>query len=96
MTDYVETFREEHVWQTDWKVLAENFMESYHLFKLHRGTVGPHSRVDEMQCPRGDGESAHMRGFISLLLLSSVSHRLTHNGTTRCELYAGSKATPSS
>ncbi|MGI9285514.1 MAG: aromatic ring-hydroxylating oxygenase subunit alpha [Pseudomonadales bacterium] len=53
MANYVETFREEHVWQTNWKVLAENFMESYHLFKLHRATVGPHSRVDEMQCPPG-------------------------------------------
>ena len=53
MAAYVETFREEHVWQTNWKVLAENFMESYHLFKLHRKTVGPHSRVDEMECPPG-------------------------------------------
>lgn len=56
MGDYVETFREEHVWETNWKVLAENFMESYHLFKLHRATVGPHSRVQDMQCPPG-GES---------------------------------------
>src|SRR5262245_23360515 len=31
MGDYVETFREEHVWDTNWKILAENFMESYHL-----------------------------------------------------------------
>ena len=53
MTDYVETFREEHVWEVNWKVLADNFMESYHLFKLHRATVGPHSRVDEMECPPG-------------------------------------------
>ena len=53
MERYVETFREEHVWHTNWKVLAENFMESYHLFKLHRGTVGPHSRVDDMTCPPG-------------------------------------------
>ena len=53
MTDYVETFREEHVWETNWKVLAENFMESYHLFKLHKATVGPHSRVEDMECPPG-------------------------------------------
>jgi phenylpropionate dioxygenase-like ring-hydroxylating dioxygenase large terminal subunit len=31
MTDYKETFYEEHVWDTNWKILAENFMESYHL-----------------------------------------------------------------
>ena len=53
MVDYVETFREEHIWRTNWKVLAENFMESYHLFKLHRATVGPHSRLQDMECPPG-------------------------------------------
>ena len=31
MDSYVETFRETHVWDTNWKILAENFMESYHL-----------------------------------------------------------------
>jgi len=29
MEDYVETFQERHHWNTNWKVLAENFMESY-------------------------------------------------------------------
>jgi choline monooxygenase len=53
MTDYVETFYEEHVWDTNWKILAENFMESYHLPMLHRATVGPHSRLEEMECPPG-------------------------------------------
>ncbi len=53
MENYVETFREEHVWDTNWKILAENFMESYHLFRLHAATVGPHSKIDEMDCPPG-------------------------------------------
>lgn len=53
MADYIETFREEHVWDTNWKILAENFMESYHLPMLHRGTVGPHSKIEEMECPPG-------------------------------------------
>ncbi|MCA8170303.1 Rieske 2Fe-2S domain-containing protein [Burkholderia gladioli] len=53
MGDYVETFHEEHVWNTNWKLLAENFMESYHLPMLHRATVGPHSKLDEMECPPG-------------------------------------------
>src|SRR5690606_7874826 len=35
MGDYVETFFETHVWDTNWKVLAENFMESYHLPVCH-------------------------------------------------------------
>ncbi|MGF6962827.1 SRPBCC family protein [Paraburkholderia youngii] len=53
MGDYVETFHEEHVWDTNWKILAENFMESYHLPMLHRATVGPHSKLEEMECPPG-------------------------------------------
>jgi len=53
MGEYVETFREDHVWNTNWKILAENFMESYHLPILHRLTVGPHSRVEDMNCPPG-------------------------------------------
>ena len=53
MSDYVETFHEEHVWDTNWKILAENFMESYHLPMLHRATVGPHSKLEEMECPPG-------------------------------------------
>ncbi|MEM9270281.1 MAG: aromatic ring-hydroxylating dioxygenase subunit alpha, partial [Pseudomonadota bacterium] len=31
MKAYTETFFETHIWDTNWKVLAENFMESYHL-----------------------------------------------------------------
>jgi phenylpropionate dioxygenase-like ring-hydroxylating dioxygenase large terminal subunit len=53
MEEYVETFHEEQVWSTNWKVLAENFMESYHLPVLHRATVGGHSKVEEMDCPPG-------------------------------------------
>ena len=51
--DYTETFREEHVWKTNWKILAENFMESYHLFQLHRGTIGDQSKIEEMDMPSG-------------------------------------------
>ena len=53
MTNYTETFSEEHVWDTNWKVLAENFMESYHLPVCHAGTIGGLSRLDEMICPPG-------------------------------------------
>lgn len=53
MADYRETFFETHLWDTNWKVLAENFMESYHLPVCHRGTIGGLSRLDEMVCPPG-------------------------------------------
>ena len=54
MSDYVETFYEDHVWDTNWKVLAENFMESYHLPVCHAGTIGGLSKLSEMVCPPGE------------------------------------------
>jgi phenylpropionate dioxygenase-like ring-hydroxylating dioxygenase large terminal subunit len=53
MENYVETFHETHIWDTNWKILAENFMESYHLPVCHAGTIGGLSRLDEMICPPG-------------------------------------------
>ena len=53
MEHYVETFRETDVWDTNWKILAENFMESYHLPVCHAGTIGGLSKLDEMDCPPG-------------------------------------------
>jgi len=53
MLNYTETFYEEHTWNTNWKVLAENFMESYHLPVCHAGTVGGLSRLEDMICPPG-------------------------------------------
>ncbi|MEM1074799.1 MAG: SRPBCC family protein [Pseudomonadota bacterium] len=54
MENYSESFYEEHVWDTNWKVLAENFMESYHLPVCHAGTIGSLSRLEDMVCPPGD------------------------------------------
>ena len=53
MENYQETFFETHNWNTNWKVLAENFMESYHLPVCHKGTIGGLSKLDEMICPPG-------------------------------------------
>ena len=53
MENYIETFRETHVWDTNWKILAENFMESYHLPVCHAATIGGLSRLDDMVCPPG-------------------------------------------
>ena len=53
MGDYVQTFSEEHRWNTNWKILAENFMESYHLPMCHAGTIGGASKLQDMVCPEG-------------------------------------------
>jgi phenylpropionate dioxygenase-like ring-hydroxylating dioxygenase large terminal subunit len=53
LEDYSETFKETHVWDTNWKILAENFMESYHLPICHAGTIGGMSKFEDMICPPG-------------------------------------------
>lgn len=53
MASYRETFREEFRWATNWKVLAENFMESYHLPVCHEGTIGGTVDLMKMTCPEG-------------------------------------------
>jgi phenylpropionate dioxygenase-like ring-hydroxylating dioxygenase large terminal subunit len=53
MANYAETFREEFRWATNWKVLAENFMESYHLPACHAGTIGGSCDLALMECPEG-------------------------------------------
>lgn len=53
MEGYAQTFREEWRWNTNWKVLAENFMESYHLPVCHGPTIGAFVKLEEMECPPG-------------------------------------------
>jgi len=53
MENYIETFHETHIWDTNWKILAENFMESYHLPVCHAGTIGGLSKLSEMVCVPG-------------------------------------------
>lgn len=51
MEDYQQTFSETHVWDTNWKVLTENFIESYHLPVCHSKTVGWSVDLEKMDCP---------------------------------------------
>ncbi len=53
MENYIQTFHETHIWDTNWKILAENFMESYHLPVCHAGTIGGLSKLSEMVCVPG-------------------------------------------
>ena len=49
MADYVPIVQQDHVWNTNWKMLTENFMEGYHLPVTHRATVGGHFPVEETE-----------------------------------------------
>ena len=81
MERYTETFHETHVWDTNWKVLAENFMESYHLPVCHAGTIGGLSKLEEMDCP--PGKEAFNYHFI--LKDDSLKIALAHPSNTRLE-----------
>jgi len=81
MENYQETFFETHVWDTNWKVLAENFMESYHLPVCHRGTIGGLSKLEEMICP--PGEAAF--NYHTILKDDSLSIAMAHPDNTRMQ-----------
>ena len=51
MEHYVPVVREEHVWDTNWKLLCENFMEGYHLPVAHKATVGAWFPVEKTVFP---------------------------------------------
>lgn len=79
MDDYTETFFETHVWDTNWKVLAENFMESYHLPVCHADTIGGLSKLEDMICPPGfSGFNYH-----TILKDDQLKIALAHPNNTR-------------
>lgn len=51
MGNYVPVLKEDHHWQTNWKLLTENYMEGYHLPVAHKKTVGAWLEVDETKFP---------------------------------------------
>jgi phenylpropionate dioxygenase-like ring-hydroxylating dioxygenase large terminal subunit len=79
MEAYVESFRETHRWDTNWKVLAENFMESYHLPVCHAGTIGGLSRLEDMVCPPGRAMFNHH----TILKDDTLKIALAHPDNTR-------------
>ena len=38
MASYVPVHRQVDVWDTNWKLLYENFMDAYHIFKVHKNS----------------------------------------------------------
>ncbi len=81
MTGYTQTFFETHRWNTNWKILAENFMESYHLPVCHAGTIGGLSKLDDMICP--PGEAAF--NYHTILKDDSLRIAKAHTSNTRMQ-----------
>lgn len=51
MAGYIPVVQQDHVWNTNWKLLCENFMEGYHLPVAHRATVGAWFPVEDTGFP---------------------------------------------
>jgi phenylpropionate dioxygenase-like ring-hydroxylating dioxygenase large terminal subunit len=51
MDRYIPVVRQDHVWNTNWKLLNENFMEGYHLPVAHKATVGAWFPVEDTEFP---------------------------------------------
>ena len=51
MASYVPVVTQDHIWNTNWKLLSENFMEGYHLPVAHRKTVGAWFPADDTIFP---------------------------------------------
>ncbi len=49
--NYLPIAMQDHVWQTNWKLLCENFMEGYHLPVAHKQTVGAWMPVETTRFP---------------------------------------------
>ena len=48
---YVPMVHQDHVWNTNWKLLTENFMEGYHLPVAHKATVGQWMPIESTKFP---------------------------------------------
>lgn len=54
-------FLVQDTWKTNWKLLVENFIESYHLFQVHRDTLEPRTPTSSVVCGQGDGSFCYHR-----------------------------------
>lgn len=54
MDEQVNVHRGNEVWDCNWKSLAENFTESYHLFSSHKDSLQPFTPTQGVWCEPGD------------------------------------------
>ncbi len=54
MAEHVIVHRAEEIWACNWKSLAENFTESYHLFSSHKDSLQPFTPTQGVWCEQGD------------------------------------------
>jgi len=47
IADYVPVFSREETWNTNWKCLVENYMDAYHIHRVHKGSFGKYGSSEE-------------------------------------------------
>ncbi len=82
MAGYVPVLRQDHVWQTNWKLLTENFMEGYHLPVAHKATVGAWFPVEETRFSEETFEAFTYQTFVKT---AAAKFGLAHPDNTRLE-----------
>jgi choline monooxygenase len=60
---YISVAQQDHHWNTNWKLLTENFMESYHLPVAHKETVGAWCPIEETKFPEHVHDSFSWQTF---------------------------------
>jgi len=66
MAGYVPVHRQVDVWDTNWKLLYENFMDAYHVFKVHKNSFaknGDNTGLTTMH-EGGDHHAYHLVGHV--------------------------------
>jgi len=63
MAEYGRVLQQDEIWETNWKCLAENYMEDYHAPFVHRDSVGVY--IDnEFSEGFEEGDAYHLHRFI--------------------------------
>ena len=63
MHDYVPVYEEHEVWNTNWKCLVENFMDVYHLHRVHADSFNKYSSFENVT-EMFSGEDAYSYMFV--------------------------------
>jgi phenylpropionate dioxygenase-like ring-hydroxylating dioxygenase large terminal subunit len=79
---YVPVASEDYVWNTNWKLLTENFMEGYHLPVAHRRTVGAWFPADSTAFPDRTFDAFTYQTFAKTL---DAKYGVAHERNTRLQ-----------
>ena len=82
IADYRPILQQDHLWDTNWKILTENFMEGYHLPVAHRKTVGAWFPSQETRFPEASHEAFTYQTFLKT---EAAAYGQAHPGNTRLE-----------